>query len=502
MDDSKKIDKENVADQEMLGENNSGWSVDKIKTLDIILDPENPRLNFDHKPSESEIIEALFEQEKVMELIISILDKYDDYPGGFYPGESIIVIKNDDKIYKVLEGNRRVCSAKCLLKPDLAPSNYRSKIIELISKFNINTKALEFMTAQIAPDWKSAQKIITSRHSDPEIKKWSYISKWRRDYNFFLETHNVNEVSKIFGEDPSSVKDGLRNYAYIRYIIEIPEWTEDERKKLSANDLEASILEWHMSLDVQNMLGIKFDDDFNLDCTMDTDKFRYVMIKLASSMFLNQQPKITTRTDRYTFKSSVEKWMNEYDSLKVKPEASKDIKPDIEKIKNNDTEIEKQEKGKPKNEHKATKPEDYFRSLSRSITVKDQRLWRLTYELSKNDMKSRPASGVLLARALIESALFYRIKYKKMDDKLKNTYKKDINYINLQELLTFSINNVNTLFQDHSKSLEVLKKIQSEHRPYMNSIVHGDWIDPTTEEIKRIAGTTRELLRTILTDSP
>ena len=348
MDDSKKIDKENVADQEMLGENNSGWSVDKIKTLDIILDPENPRLNFDHKPSESEIIEALFEQEKVMELIISILDKYDDYPGGFYPGESIIVIKNDDKIYKVLEGNRRVCSAKCLLKPDLAPSNYRSKIIELISKFNINTKALEFMTAQIAPDWKSAQKIITSRHSDPEIKKWSYISKWRRDYNFFLETHNVNEVSKIFGEDPSSVKDGLRNYAYIRYIIEIPEWTEDERKKLSANDLEASILEWHMSLDVQNMLGIKFDDDFNLDCTMDTDKFRYVMIKLASSMFLNQQPKITTRTDRYTFKSSVEKWMNEYDSLKVKPEASKDIKPDIEKIKNNDTEIEKQEKGKPK----------------------------------------------------------------------------------------------------------------------------------------------------------
>ena len=117
-------------------------------------------------------------------------------------------------------------------------------------------------------------------------------------------------------------------------------------------------------------------------------------------------------------------------------------------------------------------------------------------------MKSRPASGVLLARALIESALFYRIKYKKMDDKLKNTYKKDINYINLQELLTFSINNVNTLFQDHSKSLEVLKKIQSEHRPYMNSIVHGDWIDQTTEEIKRIAGTTRELLRTILTDSP
>ncbi len=505
MDDSKKIDKENVADQEMLGENNSGWSVDKIKTLDIILDPENPRLNFDHKPSESEIIEALFEQEKVMELIISILDKYDDYPGGFYPGESIIVIKNDDKIYKVLEGNRRVCSAKCLLKPDLAPSNYRSKIIELISKFNINTKALEFMTAQIAPDWKSAQKIITSRHSDPEIRKWSYISKWRRDYNLFQITHDTNEVSRIFGEDPSLVKDNLKNYAYIRYILEMPEWTDDDRKKLSANDLESSILEWHMSVEIQNMLGIKFDDDFNLDSTMDSDKFRYIMKKLASSMFLDQQPKITTRTDRYTFKSHIEKWINEYDSLKVKPEVSKDIKSDTEKMKNNDIETNKQENKEKKSTHKTLKPDEYFESLSKSITVEDTRLRRLTFELTrltKNDMKNKPISGVLLTRALIESALLYRIKYKQLDDELKKRYNRGLEYITLQELLNFSIDNVDKLFKEYSESRKVLNKIQSDHRPYMNSIVHGDWMDPTALEISGIAGTTRKFLITILTDSP
>ena len=70
------------------------------------------------------------------------------------------------------------------------------------------------------------------------------------------------------------------------------------------------------------------------------------------------------------------------------------------------------------------------------------------------------------------------------------------------ELLAFAIKHSSDLFKDGKNAKKCLEKIQSDHRDYLNSIVHGSLFDPTAGEIERIAGTTRELLRTILTESP
>lgn len=151
---------------------------------------------------------------------------------------------------------------------------------------------------------------------------------------------------------------------------------------------------------------------------------------------------------------------------------------------------------------KGKKPEKYFASLWKSITVDDNRLNRLTYELSKNDMKDRPASGILLTRSLIESALLYRIDKWGLTQALKdkNAGRAPAD-IKMNKVVQFCIDNVETLFSDSKNAMRSLQQIQSEHLNYMNSIVHNSWQDPTAGQIEKIAGNVRELLRTILTNS-
>jgi len=491
MDDNKKID-----EMEMPKGVNNEWPRKILKASEIVLDSENPRLDLSPNATQADIRKSLFEQEKIIELIESILDNQ-----GLFPGEDIIVLQEGGK-YKVLEGNRRVCAIQCILSPTLAPVEFQGDIKELIKNSNINVQGLEMINGVVAPSWESAQNIITARHSLYKIEPWSYISKWRRDFKQFNSTRDVDRVSNILGEERGKVVENLKNYAYVRYMLEIQGWKEEERAILSNNNLEISPLPWHMSsTKLQKMLGISFDSNYNLITTINPEKFRYVFEKLIRSMFLGDHPRITTRTDKDVVISQVQKWMEDYDATNVNespggsttnPENPSPVvalpTPIVPPI-------------KPRRPIRG-KPERYFGSLAKDVKVRDQRLNRLTYELISNNMRNRPASGILLIRALIESALLFRIDKRNLTNDLKTKYKKDVNYIDLKELLTFCIENTEKLFQDSRNAKQALEKIQSTHRDYMNSIVHGSWLDPTASEIEAIAGTTRELLRAILSDSP
>ena len=250
MDSSERIDVTEIPD-----DINNVWPRKELKALEILLDSENPRLNLITNSSQSEIRKALLEQEDVIELLESILDNK-----GLFPGEDIIVIKEHDK-YKVLEGNRRVCAVQCLLDPSLAPINFRDEVKKLVENSDIDTKRMENLSALVAPSWEAAQKTITARHTHYRIKKWAYVLKWRRDFKQFQINHNVDTVSLILGEDKGEIINNLKNYAYVRYILDIPSWTDEEKRNLSNNEMKASPLQWHMSVEIQSLLGISFDSD-------------------------------------------------------------------------------------------------------------------------------------------------------------------------------------------------------------------------------------------------
>lgn len=81
----------------------------------LFLDAENPRLpDYLQGKSEDKIIEHMLLEESTLELMQAIGEK------GFFKGEQLLVVKQIDGKFKVVEGNRRLTSVKLLNNPQLA----------------------------------------------------------------------------------------------------------------------------------------------------------------------------------------------------------------------------------------------------------------------------------------------------------------------------------------------------------------------------------------------
>ena len=493
----------------------SNWNKINLDTMKIKLDNENPRLNLNAESTQEDIRQALFEQEDIIDLIDSITEN-----GGLFPGENIIVLKNDD-YYKVLEGNRRVCSLQCMINPELAPQQYRDTIKNFVTDFNIDN--LKIIEVALAPSWESAQKIITSRHTEYQIRKWSYISKWRRDYTEFLKTRSAKKVSEIFGEDLNKVIKNLNEYAFIRYILNMPTWTNDEISQLSSNDLQGSLLEREMSSDIQNILGITIDSkNYDLHTTMEKKKFDYVLAKFTRSLFLGGQPNISTRTDKDDVKKYVNNWIKEYDDSHA--DINKDKSPLGDNKQEGTTDTQKKEqhgdeqqttksKGKTPGAHSR-----YFKNLKVDPNLNDENLENVAHEISKIPVEKFPLATLLLTRTLIEKSLIYRMKEKKeiwadFMQTMSNCRNKDGKIIDrsmtytLDDIINYCINNVSRLFTDKKDAIlgkKALTNIQDKNgiRPYLNDMVHESFKTPSVEHVQLIADQIKILMQKILLKEP
>ena len=476
------------------------WRREKISVMDIELDRENPRLNLSENASKKDVIDALFREANIDKLISSILEY-----GRVYPGENIIVVQENNK-YIVVEGNRRVCSLQCIINPELIPIEKREEIKEIIINSNIDILNLKEIDADISPSRDDAQKIITGRHTKYQIEKWPYVPKWRRDYKAFNKHKDEVKVAELLGENVEDVKKNLKNYSFLQYVWDMPCWKSSEKEILKRNKLEGSVLEWHVR-SILDILNITFDKEYKMQTDIDKKKLEFVLERFIRSIYLNGKPDISTRKSRQLVQKQLEQWINEYEENKSKQEINegntKNHNSNDDKGSGKTSESETKNSGSSDKNRKGKSPVPYFKNLNKEMTVDDPRLVMLTYELSKTNMEDRPATGVILARSLIESALLFRIDRKKLTEKLRSDNKqKPLEEIKLSRVLHFCIQNAQKLFSDYTKAEQSLKVIQSERLKYMNSIVHNGWLIPSADKVAGIAGDSRELLRVILTDSP
>jgi hypothetical protein len=132
------------------------WPKRKISITTLKLDSENPRLTQSGKKnSQSDIIDYLIENEKVIELAKSIIQQ------NYFLNEQPIVTKENNK-FIVLEGNRRVTACKILLNPDLIKSDSkRTQIKRLLKNFDI--EIIKKLEVYISPDRPSADQMIVNK---------------------------------------------------------------------------------------------------------------------------------------------------------------------------------------------------------------------------------------------------------------------------------------------------------------------------------------------------
>src|SRR6266498_3664245 len=162
-----------------------------VKTTDVRLDALNPRIDVASHAPQEEIRAALFQTEDVRELAEGIIEN-----GGLLPGERVILV-HEGASHVVLEGNRRICACQLLLDRDLIPHGHKAKFP--VAEEEIR-KRIAKVQADLSPNRPAAEYVITKRHTDPGIKKWSIVAKQRRIARYLQEGHSLEEAAQYYGE--------------------------------------------------------------------------------------------------------------------------------------------------------------------------------------------------------------------------------------------------------------------------------------------------------------
>jgi len=496
-----------------------------VDVKDLRLDKKNFRIDFSRVKNEHDIEKLLFGEEEIMEMAQSIVSA-----NGLYPHESLIATKEDGKNI-VLEGNRRVLAIRCLLDPSLVPLEYRGEFEKKIGNISEDLKKNISKVNVVFMNREDALKIVADKHSDISYKKWSLLSQWRfiRDQYRNLGLDINKTIDFLSPERPTDVSNGIKFINLIEYVRGLKFWDEQElRAEIEKNRLEPTRLTRALGYtEVINSLNLSFNGRFEVVTKTGVDKeaFDWVLFNFTKSALIDSEEwaKINTRSSKEEIVRLIKSWYDDYSRTHPNVATNKDSNQEIPENggKGPGTQQKEEKKGTPHNgdskmpeqnkpRAKNKKPSVYFEDLT--CNIGNNRLIELSTELKalsnlkykNNNVEKLPAAAVMLIRALLESSLYYKI-----DNRGKLTdYKKWISknrqngssYETLNGLVSYAIDHADEIFKKEyaDKAKSVLNQVHRNDLDYMNSIVHGNWQDPTPERIQTLAGNLRELFNKIL----
>ncbi|CNB98928.1 ParB N-terminal domain-containing protein [Yersinia intermedia] len=206
----------------------SSWQRINLSVANLKLDRDNPRIpDYVPKKNTKDILDYLFENEKVERLAKKIVDK------GFISHDPIYVVKENDS-YVVVEGNRRVSALKCLLEPDLAPSVKARRNMERLKNL-LGDDVIEKVEVYVAPSRWDVQNVLFELHAEGKLQ-WS-----RQQKNKFISTAGNNSGESLevmadrFNVAVSEIQDSVQEYFLERYFTQLGLPTDIEEKALNSN---------------------------------------------------------------------------------------------------------------------------------------------------------------------------------------------------------------------------------------------------------------------------
>lgn len=193
-----------------------GGEVRALSPLDMLMDPNNPRLRREEQGSgQARLLEIMIERFKIEELAESIVTS------GFAEFDPIIGCEEDGAVC-VLEGNRRLAALKLLLKPDIAPEAGRETWDRLSGRLSEEVRAqIERVNVRVFPDryLASVKAYIGFRHVTgvlqwPPLEKAAYIAD-------LIETEGWTyaEIANRLGSYPRHVERHYVAHQVVRQAL-------------------------------------------------------------------------------------------------------------------------------------------------------------------------------------------------------------------------------------------------------------------------------------------
>ncbi len=182
---------------------------ENISLDQLFLDDQNPRLPKSLQgSSEKDILEYMLLDASLIELMLAI-GKND-----FFPGEQLLVVKNLDGNYKVIEGNRRLSAVKLLSNPELVTVQ-KSKIHQAVEEADFKPTEIPCLIFETEAE---IHNYLGYRHITG-IKEWKLLEKarylfelWKRQYSDLDLNAASKELAKSIGSRRDYVKRILVGY--------------------------------------------------------------------------------------------------------------------------------------------------------------------------------------------------------------------------------------------------------------------------------------------------
>lgn len=481
----------------------SSWKEKPLLVTNILLDPLNPRIPPTDEPlDQNSLIAELVNHDKVYELSRNIVNN------GYYPIESIIVVKENNKT-TVIEGNRRVAALKLLIAPEAAPVDFIPKFRALSNKTDISK--IKTVKVVIAPNRQAVAPLLMSKHTKPQIESWKPLMKGRFYHGLLQNGINVKDLSQEYNVSVSDIISFLRLYKMYRIActLDLPE--EVANTVHNPREFNATTISRFYSHKIAlDFLGISFDTGDGIIGHIDETEFKKGYKKLITDIATKN---VISRTIDQA--KDVRKYLGTFPE-KEKPDLSKKGSFTSDTLLATEHEAGVGAITKPKRAVKKSKPKpkglipDHI-----SCDVNNQRINDIFIEMTTlQTAKYKNATAVLL-RSLLEMALYHHLSVtgeleiiiqneKQKREKTGGTLEKDWKP-GLNRMLKHLISPGCNIIKNNPNLLITLKKFASQKDELfssgsLNFFVHNQYYPPNEDMLRSFWGQLEGLFQIILVE--
>ena len=186
-----------------------------ISLSDLKTDSFNPRMpkSF-HGKSDEDIINYLLLESSLVELMQAIGEN------GFFPGEQLLVVQDEDEKYTVIEGNRRLTAVRLLNDPTLAKVQTK-KVNKVYNETQHKPKSIPCLVFPARDEILKylGYRHITGIHTWKLLEKARYISGLREKLFFDEGIDSASrKIAKMIGSRMDYVRRLLVGFDMYKFI--------------------------------------------------------------------------------------------------------------------------------------------------------------------------------------------------------------------------------------------------------------------------------------------
>lgn len=184
-------------------------SLKRIKVVELDLDPQNPRLVVGDRPSQSDLIQALYEKEALDELVQSFVEN------GYFEEEPLVVVPHGRQ-YRVVEGNRRLATLKLLLDSSI---RRKLRVLDWPTLTSTQRRRLEVVPCIVYQTRDDVLPYLGYRHITG-AKKWAPFQKARFVAQLLQAGQTLQDIQDLIGDTTQTTKKLYQDYVVFKQITD------------------------------------------------------------------------------------------------------------------------------------------------------------------------------------------------------------------------------------------------------------------------------------------